>query len=263
MNFNHLTDTNDLLEDTDITEPIDPNDPGLKPISAARLLANRANSLKSTGPRSPETRAKVSLNAVKHGLTGNTIVLTPETTEAYKAHIFNYERMLQPIGPEERSLVQYMADTRWRINRIPVLEHALIAKGYRQFKHQFANPVDPYVDVTALIEIETRLAFEKEFKNLQLQEGRLNRRLDKDTARLACIQEARKAREADELHRATAACLLARHRNQPFDPEALGFGFEFSKNRMEAHVDSLKPVLRQQLLQKALAEAGESLNAAA
>ena len=110
-----------------------------------------------------------------------------------------------------------------------------------------------------MIEIETRLVYEKQFKNLQLQEARLNRRLEKDMAQLRGLQEARKAREAEELAQAAAACLLAQHRNEPFDFAALGF--EFSKERFESHLAKLTQAVKQQLLQKALADTAESMKA--
>jgi len=40
-----------------------------------RLAANRANSLLSTGPRTDDGKRKCSLNAVKTGLTGVTVLL--------------------------------------------------------------------------------------------------------------------------------------------------------------------------------------------
>jgi hypothetical protein len=229
-------------------------------LSEARLAANRENSLKSTGPRTPEGRSKVSLNAVKTALTGSTVILPSDNAGEYQAHILNYEKLLQPVGPEERCLTQYIADTRWRINRIPALELALISKGHAEFQRLHTHWSDS-VDSSALIEIETRLVYEKQFKNLQLQEARLNCRLEKDMAQLRALQEARKAKEAEELAQAVSACLVAQHRNEPLDFASLGF--EFSKERFESHLAKLTPAVKQQLLQKALAEAGESLKAAA
>ena len=43
--------------------------------SAAQTIANRLNAQKSTGPRTPEGKAVVSQNAVKHGLLAEQVVL--------------------------------------------------------------------------------------------------------------------------------------------------------------------------------------------
>ncbi|MBV9938821.1 MAG: hypothetical protein JO150_09975 [Acidobacteriaceae bacterium] len=43
-------------------------------VSERRLAANRANAQWSTGPQTPEGKAKSSLNAVKTGLTGRTVL---------------------------------------------------------------------------------------------------------------------------------------------------------------------------------------------
>jgi len=46
------------------------------PTSQKRIDANRANSLKSTGPRTPEGRRRSSLNSVTHGLRSTQITLS-------------------------------------------------------------------------------------------------------------------------------------------------------------------------------------------
>ena len=46
-----------------------------KTVSEKQLVANRANAQKSTGPRSPETQAKVSQNRTTHGLCGKLCAL--------------------------------------------------------------------------------------------------------------------------------------------------------------------------------------------
>ncbi len=46
--------------------------------TAPQLSANRQNALASTGPKSPEGKAVVSQNAVRHGLTSTKFLLSNE-----------------------------------------------------------------------------------------------------------------------------------------------------------------------------------------
>ena len=55
--------------------------------TAAQIEANRKNAQHSTGPKSPETKAKCSLNALKTGLTGRTVLLPADDTAAYQQHL--------------------------------------------------------------------------------------------------------------------------------------------------------------------------------
>ena len=59
--------------------PSPPSPPIMRRASPARLAANQANSQLSTGPRTPEGKAKVSLNAVKTALTGQPFSCPPTT----------------------------------------------------------------------------------------------------------------------------------------------------------------------------------------
>ena len=49
----------------------------------AQIIANRRNSQKSTGPRSPEGKAIVSKNAVKHGLFASENVIKGENQDHF------------------------------------------------------------------------------------------------------------------------------------------------------------------------------------
>jgi hypothetical protein len=236
-------------------------EPAIAPeaISAARLAANRENAQKSCGPKTEAGKAAVSLNAVKTGLTGHTVLLPSDDAARYQSHILAYEKEFQPVGPEECALVQSIADTRWRLARIPGLEMALLTKGRLEFDGLF--PDHAHVDRAVMIEMHTMLIYEKQLKNLHLQESRLTRRREKEMAELRQIQQERKSKESAALENATRAYLLARSRNQPFDLAALGF--EFSKQRFEAHLAGLAPSRKESLVQKALADDDATMQAAA
>ena len=220
--------------------------------SDARIAANRANAQHSTGPVSPEGKAKVSLNAVKTGLTGRTVLLSPEESVPYETLLLDFQKALKPVGVEERALVQSIVDCRWRLDRIPGLEMALVTIIRREWAEQehpgYNNPA-----IAVIVEMEIRLKHEKEFRNLHLQESRLARRREKEMAELLRLQHERKAKEAEALAQAAQAYLLAAHRNQPFDLAALGF--EFSTQQFEKYLATLTAARKQQILQQALKEA--------
>ena len=221
-------------------------------VSAVQLAANRENAQKSTGPTTPEGKARTRLNAVTTGLTGRTVCLPTDDAVLYQSLILSYEKLFQPVGPEESGLVQSVADIRWRLDRIPGLHMALLNKGRIELTIKFEQLAH---DRSDLLDIQVMLVYEKQFRNLQLQESRLARRREKETAELRRLQQERKANEADALERAATNYLLARHRNQPFDNP--GIGFDFSNRTFDAYIAGLTPLRKQQLLQKALASAAE------
>ena len=89
--------------------------------SAARLAANRANAQHSTGPTSAQGKAFSSLNAVKTGLTGRTVVLPSDDALAYQNHMLAYQNELKPVGAQESDLVASVANGMWRLNAFPAL----------------------------------------------------------------------------------------------------------------------------------------------
>ncbi len=236
------SDTFNHFEEPQVTEAcfIPANRPELpsqpRPISQAKLNANRANSLLSAGPTTSEGRAKSCLNAVKTALTGRTVLLPADDAAAYGQHVLAYTNELRPLTQRECDLVQSIADTAWRLKRIPALEMAIYAQG----RIQFASSFDDH-DVSlrpGMIELKTYLTYEKQLRNLQLQEGRLARRYEKDTAELRKMQTERDARERIDLDVASKLYLAAKHDGQPFNPADRGF--EFSIDDIESYLEGVR-----------------------
>src|SRR6266550_2233910 len=87
-----------------------------------QIAANRANAQKSTGPKTPEGRAAVACNALKHGLTARQIVIDTESQPEFDEIARSFEDDLQPVGSLETSLVQQMVCAHWRLRRARQLE---------------------------------------------------------------------------------------------------------------------------------------------
>jgi len=83
-----------------------------------QTAANRLNAQKSTGPRTPEGRAAVRLNGVKHGLTAQTIVLKGESEADFTAMLESFEAEHAPTTPTQEALVVQLALANWRLRRL-------------------------------------------------------------------------------------------------------------------------------------------------
>jgi hypothetical protein len=93
--------------------------------SERQKTANRANALRSTGPKTPEGKAVVRLNALQHGLLAREVVLPGEDADAFE-DLWNRVRAdLSPVGPIEELLVDRIVNAMWRLQRLARAETAL------------------------------------------------------------------------------------------------------------------------------------------
>jgi hypothetical protein len=100
---------------------------GIIMASAAQTAANRANAQKSTGPRTPEGKALVAQNAVKHGLLAQREVIPGE--DAGELSLFR-DRMredLDPRGTLEGMLADRVVNLAWRLRRAERLESTALS----------------------------------------------------------------------------------------------------------------------------------------
>jgi hypothetical protein len=73
--------------------------------SQKQLAANRLNSKKSTGPRSPEGKARASMNALKTGIDARSQTIPGEPISQLEALADEYHDRFHPTTPEQRMLV--------------------------------------------------------------------------------------------------------------------------------------------------------------
>ena len=93
--------------------------------SLRQIEANRRNARKSTGPVTEEGKQRSRCNAVRHGLTAETVIAALEDTEDYKAFeaaiIADYDAQ----SAVERELVLRLASLLWRLRRASTMETGL------------------------------------------------------------------------------------------------------------------------------------------
>src|SRR2546421_11524615 len=97
-----------------------------------QIEANRRNARRSTGPISAEGKQRSRRNAVRHGLTAETVIGALEDAEDYKAFeaavIADYDAQ----SAVERELVLRLASLLWRIRRATTMETGLFDIQARQ-----------------------------------------------------------------------------------------------------------------------------------
>lgn len=93
--------------------------------SLRQIAANRRNALHSTGPVTPEGKQQSRRNAVRHGLTAETVIGTLEDAEDYKAFEAAVIADYDAHSAVERELVLRLASLLWRLRRAITIESGL------------------------------------------------------------------------------------------------------------------------------------------
>ena len=93
--------------------------------SPKQIDANRRNALKSTGPITPEGKERSRRNAVRHGLTAETVIAVLENSEDYETFEAAVISDYNAETAVERQLVLRLASTLWRLRRATGMETAI------------------------------------------------------------------------------------------------------------------------------------------
>jgi hypothetical protein len=105
--------------------------------SPAKIDANRSNARRSTGPITPERKARSSKNALRHGVYSiMPVVAGLEWNEDWETHRAGILKSLAPEGTLEEALAERVALCFWRLNRLHRYETGITAVGLERIEDQ-------------------------------------------------------------------------------------------------------------------------------
>jgi hypothetical protein len=190
---------------------------------------NRANAQHSTGPKTEEGKQRSSLNALRHGLTGQIVVMPGEDMAAYHLHLHSFTTEYQPKGHTEATLVQLLAETTWRLHRVAALETNLLTLGITHSTNYTADAPEQIQDALAIA-----AALEKHSRalsDLSLHSQRLSRQFERTLLQLRDLQKQRREQKACDLNQALDMLETAENNGGSYDPS--NDGFLFSKPELD------------------------------
>src|SRR5580704_12794746 len=120
--------------------------------SFRQIEANRRNARLSTGPTTEEGKRKSRRNAVRHGLTAETVIDALEDAEDYAAFEIAVTSDYDVRTAVERELVLRLASLLWRLRRATAIESGLFeiqAEHLLQFRRR-RRTQDPQKSIDAI-----------------------------------------------------------------------------------------------------------------
>jgi hypothetical protein len=179
-----------------------------------RAEINKANAQHSTGPKTKAGKKKSSLNALRHGLTGQVVIMPAEDLQAYQRHLQSFTDEYHPKGATEAHLVQALADASWRLNRVAALETNLLNLA------AIGDGIADALAIAAALESQS-----KALANLSMHSQRLSRQFERTVAQLRDLQKVRLEQEQIELDHLLDIMEMHEDTEETYDPSADGFVF--------------------------------------
>jgi hypothetical protein len=146
--------------------------------STTQLTANQANAHHSTGPRTDEGKARVSQNALRHGLTARHLVIRDDEHEEFDALLNSLSSELDPQGAIETVAFHELLHAAWSLHRFRRIE----AEASRGTVEDFTDPATTAVlDRLSRYQARAQRAWQKALHELRvLQTNRALRALKLD-----------------------------------------------------------------------------------
>jgi hypothetical protein len=156
--------------------------------SATRARIYRDNASNSTGPVTQQGKNRTRMNAFKHGLTGQHLMLQAHELETYTALTAALNNEHNPQTETERQLVQHVIDCHTRINRATAIENNILNISMLD---QMGTANHPNATDSMLAQAKAWLQRSTEIEKLSRYQARLTRQLLQYTKELARVQQDR------------------------------------------------------------------------
>ena len=184
-----------------------PGIPGHDYSSKSRDQSNERAALHRTQNRGGKQQS--SLNAISHGLTAQNPVLPTEDLDKFQQHLKSFTDEYRPSGATETQLVQALADSSWRLNRILALETNI---------HDEAN-YECMLKALSILSIYTQ---------------RLSRQFEKTVTQLRDLQKTRQAQEEHDLDQFLDITEMYEDKRETYD--GVEDGFVFSEDQIHDRI---------------------------
>jgi hypothetical protein len=196
--------------------------------SQRQIDANRENAQKSTGATTPEGKQRSSRNSTKHGFTGQTLILSPEEEDLYKAFVADYYNDYAPYDATTKQLTQQLADAHWSIQQIFVQQTNLMTL-INAATDQLSQAGDPIAALTTLAPLT------KTLQTYTTYENRRRRAADAIETKLTTLLQERAERLKTEIPQAAKLAKLNIAQGLDFDPADFGFFRKYSTPEVQIH----------------------------
>ena len=131
--------------------------------SVKQIAANRRNAAGSTGPKSAAGKQVARMNALKHGLQAEHVVIPGEDPEEFEALLRGLEEDYLPVGFRESLLVERIAECTWRLQRARLMETAIMRREHFSIeKNRARNEVRRVVEAYGSAECDVEKDSENE-----------------------------------------------------------------------------------------------------
>ena len=174
-------------------------------VSSRKAEANRRNSLKSTGPRTPNGKKTVARNALKHGFFSKSLLIQHPDGKENQAEYEEFYAALRedsrPIGFREELCVERLAISSWRQRRLLRFERGQVTRSLAEHSHdleqskkessehpELAPLSNPELD---LLTDHFLLPSKEEVDKLLRYEAMINKQLNQALAELERLQRRR------------------------------------------------------------------------